>query len=48
MTEEESHGMGFQVGLKSQELDIMHSTVGCVLSHSTVCTECIGARPHCQ
>lgn len=36
LTEEESHGMGFQAGLKSQELDIMQSTVGCLLFHSTV------------
>lgn len=48
LTEEESHGMGFEVGLKSQELAIMQFTVGCLLSYSTVCTEEIGARPHLQ
>lgn len=36
LTEEESQGVGFQVGLKSQEWDIMQSTVGCLLPHSTV------------
>lgn len=40
--------MGFEVGLKSQELDIMQSTVVCLLSYSTVCTEETGARPHLQ
>lgn len=48
LTEEQSHSMGFQVGMKSQELDIMQSTVGCLLSHSTVCTEEIWARAHLQ
>lgn len=47
-TEEESHGKGFQVELKSQELDITQSTVGCLLPHSTVGTEEIQARPGVQ